>query len=145
MIGRRLDESSRRRADPARRAAVLECGAGLAARLGPVDFALRAGEILGFAGLEGSGVDESFTSSSGLRKPRAGEVIYARAAPPVRSPVAGDQAGVCACPGQSPRRGLDDNWSIRRNMTLVVLDRSPLLGFVDRRAERRVAEEYVRR
>jgi ribose transport system ATP-binding protein len=70
MIGRRFEDTLPPR-PPARADAPialsvtgLRCGDGF----GPVDVSVRSGEIVGFAGLEGAGVDTLFHTLFGLRR-----------------------------------------------------------------------------
>jgi ABC-type sugar transport system ATPase subunit len=146
MIGRRLsDVFPARQSLPAGAAPVLDVrGLITPPAVGPVDFAVRAGEILGFAGIEGSGIDEVFHVLFGLGKPRAGEVIYRGQARSVRSPLQAIKQGFALIPANRRDEGLMTSWSIRRNLTLVVLDRlSRWRQFINRRAQRRLTEEYV--
>ncbi len=114
--------------------------------VGPVDFSVRQGEILGFAGLEGSGIDEVFHVLFGLEKPSGGEVIYRGKASLPRSPLEAIKQGFALIPANRRDEGLMTSWSIRRNMTLVVLARlANRVGFINRRAQRHLAAEYVRK
>jgi ABC-type sugar transport system ATPase subunit len=77
MIGRRLANSFPQRATSDTPGPVVlqvrELRQGT--RLGPISFAARAGEILGFAGLEGAGVDELFHVLFGLSPMTSGQVL----------------------------------------------------------------------
>ena len=75
-------------------------------QVGPVDFEVRAGEILGFAGLEGSGVSDVFHVLFGLVKPSAGEVIYKGRAAPPRSPFEAIKQGFALIPANRRDEGL---------------------------------------
>ena len=117
MIGRRLEETfpHRGRRSPAEAPVALAVrGLRTATPVGPVDFELRAGEILGFAGLEGSGIDEIFNVLFGLAKPTAGEVVYG-AAPRRRVPFEAIRRGFALVPANRRDEGLMTAWSIRRN------------------------------
>lgn len=76
MIGRRLDNSFPPRPTPAIPGPVVlqvrELRQGT--RLGPISFTARAGEILGFAGLEGAGVEELFQVLFGLSPMTGGQI-----------------------------------------------------------------------
>ena len=114
--------------------------------LGPVGFDLRAGEIVGFAGLEGSGVDDIFHILFGLEKPTAGEIQYSSGANRPRSPFQAIKSGLALVPANRRDEGLMTNWSIRRNTSLAVLDKLlDAMGIVNRKKERRLASEYVER
>ncbi|MBA3451149.1 MAG: sugar ABC transporter ATP-binding protein, partial [Chloroflexia bacterium] len=117
MIGRRLGETF-----PHREAVAVETPVAVAVRglrtgaaVGPVDFEVRAGEILGFAGLEGSGVNDVFHVLFGLAKPTAGEVQYKGRTSPPRSPFDAIRQGFALIPANRRDEGLLTSWSIRRN------------------------------
>jgi ABC-type sugar transport system ATPase subunit len=148
MIGRRLGETfPHRESIPAEaRVAVAVRGLRTGAQVGPVDFELRAGEILGFAGLEGSGVNDVFHVLFGLSKPTAGEVVYKGRAVPPRSPFEAIRNGFALIPANRRDEGLMTSWSIRRNASLAVLDKLlDRLGMIDRDRERGLANDYVRK
>ncbi len=166
MIGRRLEETFPARGPVTEDAPILLDVRGLTAgsRVGPISFQVRAGEILGFAGLEGSGIDEMFRLLFGLEPATAGEVVYggssrsagtgrlvaAEGLVPAKRPIrsAGDaiRRGLALIPRSRREEGLIMDWSIRRNSSLVILDRLlGLLGLLSRAAERRTAGEQVRR
>jgi ABC-type sugar transport system ATPase subunit len=149
MIGRRLDETfPHREPIPAESPVVLEVrDLRKGERVGPIGFAVRAGEILGFAGLEGSGVDDVFHILFGLERPSGGEVIYrGRAGARPRNPFQAIKQGWGLVPANRRDDGLMLGWSIRKNTSLAVLDRLlVVLGLIDRGAERRVAADYVKK
>ena len=148
MIGRRLGETfPHRDAVPAEaQVAVAVRGLRTNTQVGPVDFEVRAGEILGFAGLEGSGVNDVFQVLFGLTKPAAGEVVYKGCATPPRSPFEAIRQGFAMIPANRRDEGLMTSWSIRRNASLAVLDKLlDRLGMIDRGRERGLATDYVRK
>ena len=148
MIGRRLGETfPRRDAIPdGAPVAVSVSGLRVARAVGPVDFQVRTGEILGFAGLEGSGIDDVFQVLFGLIKPTAGHVAYKGRAASSRSPFEAIRQGIALVPANRRDEGLMTSWSIRRNASLAVLDKLlERLGLIDRGRERGLAMEYVRK
>jgi ABC-type sugar transport system ATPase subunit len=148
MIGRRLEESFPHRTAVAEVTPTVLSVEGLQRgdKLGPVSFDLRAGEIVGFAGLEGSGVDDIFHILFGLEKPTAGEIRYSTGAHRPKSPFQAIKSGLAMVPANRRDEGLMTNWSIRRNTSLAVLDRLlDTMGIVNRKKERVLASEYVSR
>jgi ABC-type sugar transport system ATPase subunit len=148
MIGRRLGETF-----PPRVAVPAEAPVAVSVRdlrigstVGPIDFDVRAGEILGFAGLEGSGVGDVFHVLFGLVRPAAGQVIYRGRSTPPRSPFDAIRQGFALIPANRRDEGLMTAWSIRRNASLAVLDKLlDRLGLIDRGKERALTNEYVRK
>jgi ribose transport system ATP-binding protein len=148
MIGRRLAESFPVRTGVEQQSPVVLHVDGLCKgeELGPVSFDLRAGEILGFAGLEGSGVDTVFKILFGLDRPTAGDISYSNGSSRPKNPFKAIKQGLAFVPANRRDEGLMIDWSIRRNTTLAVLDRLlAALGIVDRKAERAMTRDYVRR
>jgi len=147
MIGRTLEESFPERrqnatpGEPLMEVQTLARGA----RFGPVTFSLRAGEVLGVAGLEGSGVDTLFQLLFGLERPSSGEVRF-RGSPRSLSPPRATEIGIGLIPRSRREDGLVMAWPIRKNATLNILDdlRSRF-GLLDRGRERAAAAELVQR
>jgi ABC-type sugar transport system ATPase subunit len=147
MIGRRLEETFPKRVEQSDVAGDAPGGprAGEGAALGPVSFGVRAGEIVGFAGLEGSGVEDVFQILFGLEKPTGGDVVYGGMNVRPTSPFAAIKQGWGLIPANRRDQGLMLDWSIRRNTSLTVLDKLlSALGLVDGKKERALAGEYVR-
>ena len=148
MIGRRLGEAfpARELVAGGRPPALDVRGLRVGHDVGPVSFAVQPGEILGFAGLEGSGVHDVFDVLFGLEKPAAGEVIYKGRSSPPRSPFDAIRQGFALVPANRREEGLMTSWSIRRNASLSVLDKLlDRLGLIDRGRERGLATDYVRK
>lgn len=146
MIGRRLEEAFPTRpvlqeSSPV----VLEVRDLCTGKTGPISFQVHAGEILGFAGLEGSGVMDIFEVLFGLALPSSGEIIYQDKKQTVRSPSEAIKLGWGLIPVSRREQGLMLEWSIRRNSTLVILDKLlNKLGLIDRQREKKSAHDYVK-
>ncbi len=148
MIGRPLDQPFPPRPElPTDAPTVLRvrglcCGVGI----GPIDFTARAGEILGFAGLEGAGVDELFQVLFGLERASGGEVISFNQPQTTHSPRAAMRRGWGLIPASRREQGLMMDWSVRRNTTLLVLDQlRNWAGLLNRRAATDLTAQYIHR
>jgi ribose transport system ATP-binding protein len=147
MIGRSVEQTfPRRLALPADARVVLQVrDLSQGARLGPVNFAARAGEILGFAGLEGSGIDELFQTLFGLQRPTNGRISF-HDQPLAGSPRDAIRQGVALIPESRREQGLMIEASIARNATLLVLEKlRTRLGLLSKRSIRRTAKDLIRR
>jgi simple sugar transport system ATP-binding protein/ribose transport system ATP-binding protein len=110
-----------------------------------VSFAVRPGEILGLAGLVGSGRTEVARLIFGADARTGGAVeLEGRALPPGSVAAAIDR-GVAYVPESRKDLGLFLQRSNQENMTLAHLRRVCRLGVVQRRRERREAEAGLRR
>jgi len=96
---------------------------------------LRAGEIVGLAGLIGAGRSELVRAIYGASQATAGGVQVAGAALPGR-PGASIEAGVAMIPESRKDDGLILRRPIRENVSLTSLRRFERLGFVRRGSER---------
>ncbi|MFS0703827.1 sugar ABC transporter ATP-binding protein [Cellulomonas sp. 179-A 9B4 NHS] len=108
-----------------------------------VSFDVRAGEVIGLAGLVGSGRSEVLETVFGARRAHAGRVsVDGR---PVHGSVgAAVRAGIGLCPEERKSQGLLLDEPVYRNITLSSFGRTARGAFVDEPAERRVAEEQIR-
>ena len=110
-----------------------------------VNFSLRAGEVLGFAGLVGAGRSEVAQAIFGLDKDASGKVfVQGRELPPGSVNDALD-AGIGLLPEDRKRLGLVLTMNCRENTSLANLNRLSRFGFVNRRAEKSLAQKYVDR
>ncbi|MHB8960229.1 MAG: ABC transporter ATP-binding protein [Candidatus Limnocylindrales bacterium] len=100
-----------------------------------VDLEVRAGEILGIAGVAGNGQDELVESIVGLRRPTAGAVTLDSANITGHSPRALNEAGVAYVPADRHRFGLILPFSIADNLVLTSYYRPPYARGVVRDGE----------
>jgi ABC-type sugar transport system ATPase subunit len=110
-----------------------------------VSFSLRAGEILGFAGLIGAGRSEVAQAVFGLDKAATGKIFVRGRELPLASVKAALDAGIGFLPEDRKRLGLLLGMNCRENTSLTVLSRLSRLGFVRRREERSLARRYMER
>jgi ribose transport system ATP-binding protein len=92
-------------------------------------FQVRAGEILGFAGLVGAGRTELFEGLLGLRPSQVGSVEVAGRAWPRRNPRSAAALGLTYLSEDRKSRGLHLRMGLAANLTLMALERyaQPLL------------------
>ncbi|MFE0102455.1 sugar ABC transporter ATP-binding protein [Streptomyces sp. NPDC059009] len=110
----------------------------------PLDLDLRRGEIVGLAGLVGSGRSEILETIYGARKPTAGHVaVNGRVLRPgsVRAAV---RAGLGLAPEERKAQGLLMLESVTRNVSVSSMSRFAHAGWIDRRAEREAARAATR-
>jgi simple sugar transport system ATP-binding protein len=90
-----------------------------------VDFDVRAGEILGIAGVAGNGQDELVEAIIGLRRTSAGKVLLGGEDVTGDSPRAINRAGVAYVPADRHRYGLILSFPVADNLVLTSYDRPP--------------------
>jgi general nucleoside transport system ATP-binding protein len=90
-----------------------------------VNFDVRAGEILGIAGVAGNGQDELVEALTGLRKPTNGRVELGGRNVTGAGPRALQKAGMSFVPGDRHRFGLVLGFPLEDNLVLTQYDESP--------------------
>ncbi|MFM1902192.1 MAG: Ribose import ATP-binding protein RbsA [Planctomycetota bacterium] len=146
MVGRDIDRLARRPSHaPGAEALAVE---GLRTPAHPsqsLSFSVRAGEIVGIAGLVGSGRTELLTTLFGVTPPVGGAVTVAGRAFEPRSPRDAIRAGLALVPEDRKQQGLVLEMAVRENMSLASLRQASRSGFIDFAAERRLASEAIPR
>ena len=110
-----------------------------------VDLTVRAGEILGLAGLVGAGRTELALTAFGVDPRLSGEVVLNGVALPAGSVAAAISAGMCLVPEDRKEQGLFLDFSIANNIALPNLPSLSRYGFVDRKAENELAKSSQER
>jgi ABC-type sugar transport system ATPase subunit len=112
------------------------------AKFRDVSFDVRAGEIVGLAGLVGAGRSEIAKAIFGLDQDARGEVTL-EGRPLRLGKVRGAiRRGIGLLPEDRKRQGLVLQMGGRQNFSLAMLDRLRRLGLLDKRAERKEAADY---
>ncbi|MFN3704729.1 MAG: ABC transporter ATP-binding protein [Thermoflexales bacterium] len=110
-----------------------------------VSFDVRAGEIVGIAGVEGNGQTELVEVITGLRQPLAGQVLLCGQPLPAGSPRAAIDRGMSHIPEDRYKYGIVAAYSLAINLVLSVFHRPPFSrnGLLQRRAILSNAEQLV--
>ncbi|UFN44120.1 sugar ABC transporter ATP-binding protein [Nocardioides okcheonensis] len=118
-------------------------GLELAGVFSGVDLSVRAGEIVGLAGLVGAGRSEILETVYGARRASAGSVrVHGRELRRGSVPAA-VRAGLGLAPEERKSQGLLLDQAVYRNVTVSTLRRFARLGFLDSGEERRRAAEVT--
>jgi ABC-type sugar transport system ATPase subunit len=107
-----------------------------------VGFEVRAGEIVGFAGLVGAGRSEIAVAVFGLDPDAEGQIFMGGKPLPLRDVHAAMEAGVALVPEDRKRQGLVLMMGGRQNFSLAMLRRLTRMGLIDTKRERELAQEY---
>ena len=109
-----------------------------------VSFTVAAGEIVGLAGLVGSGRSEILETVYGARKPATGTVTVDGKRLRAGSVGAAVKAGIGLAPEERKSQGLLLDQSVYQNITVSSLGRFARAGFLNGSAERATALEMTR-
>ncbi|MGV9193775.1 sugar ABC transporter ATP-binding protein [Microbacterium sp. MC2] len=108
-----------------------------------VSLNVRAGEIVGLAGLVGAGRTEVARAIFGLDKPDAGTILINGEEVSHRSPRHAVRAGIAYVPEDRKRDGIIPSASIKDNVALPVLHTVGRGGWISRAKERELATQKV--
>jgi ribose transport system ATP-binding protein len=110
-----------------------------------INFSLRAGEIVGMAGLIGAGRTELCRALFGVDGIDNGTIHVAGSPIRIRSPRDAVNAGLALIPEDRQHTGLATALPITHNFTMANLASVSRFGFLDHTAERKVADDFTRR
>jgi ABC-type sugar transport system ATPase subunit len=144
MVGREVAQSRPAHLDRAVGAEVLRVeNLSSPGKFSDVNFVLREGEVLGFAGLIGAGRSEVAAAIFGLDPAATGQISVRGRPLKLGSVQAALEGGIGLAPEDRKRQGLVLSMSCAENASLAAL---PLLtrgGFVARKRERALVADYV--
>ena len=110
-----------------------------------IDFELRAGEIVGMAGLVGAGRTELLETLFGITPAVGGTVIVEGVPRTLVNPRAAIAAGMALVPEDRKQQGLILEMAVADNISLASISRDQRAGFLNFAAERRITEEMTER
>jgi ABC-type sugar transport system ATPase subunit len=144
MVGSELARADLAPPSTVAREAVLAVRELTADGLGPVDLDVRAGEIVGVAGLMGSGRSRLLHTVMGAQPRTGGRVAFAGADFRPRHPGDAVAAGIGLVPEDRKAQALLPAHSVRWNVTLATLRRISRRGVLRPRADKAHAARIVR-
>jgi len=119
-------------------------GLGIKSVLKDISFSLYRGEVLGIAGLMGSGRTTLARTIFGLEKPDTGKIYVKGRLSDIRSPRAAIASGIGFLTEDRKTQGLVLGLSVIANMCLPSIEKISKLGIVSHTEEQRLSEKFVR-
>jgi len=116
-----------------------------ALRVAGVNLSVRAGEIVGLAGLVGAGRTELARAVFGLTPADAGEILLRGKSVRLQNPAQAISQGIAYVPEDRRQHGVILDMAIRANITLASLAWLAGRLSLDFRREREIAADYTRR
>jgi rhamnose transport system ATP-binding protein len=116
-----------------------------AAGLRDISFSVRRGEILGIAGLVGSGRTQLAETLFGITPMDSGQIVRDGRPVTIDSPGTAIAAGIAYVPEDRRQHGVILDMSIVANASLANLPRVSPYGLIDRGAERTAARDHLNR
>jgi simple sugar transport system ATP-binding protein len=116
----------------------------VAGKISDVNMQLRTGEVLGFAGLLGSGRTESAETLFGVQKAHRGNIKIKNKQVNLRSPADAIKNNIAFCPEDRKRDGIIADLSIRENIILAIQARQGLLKKMPLKQQQELADKYIK-
>jgi len=117
---------------------------GLSGTLSPLNLELHAGEVVGLAGLLGSGRTETAHMLFGVEKPDNGEMIFQGSPVHDFSPLASIKRGVALCPEDRKAAGVVDELTVRENIILAMQASKGWFKFLTQPEQYAIADKYIK-
>ena len=114
-------------------------------RVRNVSFTLRAGEVLGIAGLVGAGRSELVESIFGIAPHVQGEVIVKGQPVRIRSPKDAIEAKIAMITEDRKMTGLNLKATVEHNISIVSIAKFAVLGLIKQQVEGKLADEYIKK
>jgi len=150
MIGRSLaefDEMTKIKLESSkhiRTEAMLQTkGLGLTDSIHPFDLDLHAGEVVGLAGLLGSGRTETANILFGVEKPDSGSMMMNGTEVMDYSPRGSLARGVALCPEDRKAAGIVDDLSVRENIILAIQANKGWFKYLSLPEQYTIADKYI--
>jgi galactofuranose transport system ATP-binding protein len=118
-------------------------GIGLTGSMQPFDLDLHMGEVLGLAGLLGSGRTETASLLFGNEEPDSGEMFVNGKAVQDYSPLASIKRGVALCPEDRKSAGIVDDLTVRENIILAMQASKGWFRYLNLEDQYQIAEKYI--
>lgn len=148
MVGRQLHHEYYReqlQAKPGESVVLEASNLSKAGEFEDVSFELHAGEVLGIAGVIGSGRETLARCLAGYERPDSGTITLGADAAAGQGVHAAVAQGVGLVPSERKVEGLVTPFSVAENMTLASMPRFTKNGMIDKPAERATAIDWVKK
>ncbi|NUR87755.1 MAG: sugar ABC transporter ATP-binding protein [Nonomuraea sp.] len=144
MVGRPIDQQYPRQPSPPGDPLLTVNGLSRKGGFADISFEVRAGEVVGLAGLIGAGRTEVARAVFGADPYDSGEVAVGGKRLPRGNVHAAMEAGLGLVPEDRKGQGLVLGADVGENLGLVTLGRATHAGFVDRSGQRKAAGEIAK-
>jgi galactofuranose transport system ATP-binding protein len=149
MLGRELEETEHRleaaaHAVKAGDPILVAQGLGRRRVMAPFDLALKPGEVVGLAGLLGSGRTEVAKLVFGAIRPDSGRLEVGGGRLTIHSPAQSLRHGMAFCPEDRKAEGIFGELSVRENIVLGLQTKRGWLSRLPRNEQERLAREMIK-
>lgn len=112
-------------------------------RVNNLDLKMMKGEILGFAGLLGSGRTEIAELIFGVKKPISGTMKVAGKQVEYNKPIDAMMDKIALCPEDRKELGIIQDLSVRENIILGLQAKYGVFKYISRQQQNKIADKYI--
>lgn len=109
----------------------------------PFDMMLYRGEVIGLAGLLGSGRTELVNILFGAEKSDSGEILIENKKRKIDNPLDAIKNEIAYCPEDRKRDGIIPDLSIRENIILALQTKRGWFKYIPFKEQQKIAEDYI--
>lgn len=117
---------------------------GDSSRINDISITLKKGELIGFAGLLGSGRTETAEMLFGASRAVHGEIFVDGQNVSIKTPFDAIKSEIAFCPEDRKRDGIIGDLSIRENIMLAVQSRKGFMHPMTRQEQTELADKYIK-
>lgn len=114
-------------------------------RLNGIGIDIKEGEVVGLAGLLGSGRTELAQVLFGMTRPDEGEVFWWGEPARINGPSDAIKKGMGFCTEDRKTEGIIPHLSVKENITIAMLPKLNSMGFVKRKQQNEIVKKYIER
>jgi simple sugar transport system ATP-binding protein len=116
---------------------------GLTNAINPFDLELHEGEVVGLAGLLGSGRTETASILFGVEKPDSGSITINGHEVRNFSPLESIKRGIALCPEDRKAAGIVDDLTVRENIILAIQANKGWFKYLSLQKQYEIADNYI--
>lgn len=109
----------------------------------PFDLQIKKGEVLGFAGLLGSGRTEAAQVLFGIERPDHGTIKINGKSEKISNLRAAIQNGIALCPEDRKYEGIFDELSVRENIIIALQVKKGILQYIPKKIQDQIANRFI--
>ena len=118
-------------------------GLGRTGAIKPFDLELHAGEVVGLAGLLGSGRTETASVLFGTEKPDTGLIEFNGKTVTDHTPLGAIKRGIALCPEDRKAEGIVEDLTVRENIILAIQANKGWFSHISIQEQYEVADKYI--
>jgi simple sugar transport system ATP-binding protein len=111
--------------------------------ISPIDLEICEGEVLGLAGLLGSGRTEVAKLMFGINRPTSGTIMIDKQPVAIHSPKDAISHSIAFCPEDRKTEGIIPDLTVRENIILPLQARRGFFRGISRREQDRITDRYI--